>query len=135
MDKQTKLMSIFGGLLVVIFALTAFAVCSTNREGPGPADAFVAHLRALDEGRIADANALVDITCGQVRESDVAVAQADLASAGLTFESAFRVREVWTNQDGTRALLSLDVPQQLALPTGQGMALIDGDWLLYCGRD
>lgn len=135
MDKGMKLLAIIGSLMVFAFVMVAVAVCSIDSEGPGPVDAFTAHLQALDESRLDDANALVDITCGQIRRTDLEAAQNDLESAGLTFQTAFRISEVWTNERGTRAIIELDTPPQLPLPGVQGMALVEGQWMLYCGRD
>ena len=125
--------ALIGGIGVVILMLAVTVlVCSGASNAPGPAAAFEAHLLALDEGRIDDANALVDITCGKVTETDVNGARAGLEDVGYTFPTAFRVGEVWTNARGTEAILELETPPQLPLPGVQGMMKVDGEWLLSC---
>lgn len=135
MRKEHKILLIAAGLMAFVLLMIGLAIQQSGGSDPDPAEAFTTHLRALDEERYDDANALVDITCGRLEPDSVNVARADLEDAGFTFESAFLVREVWTNRDGSRAVITLDVPRTLPLPTSQGMALIDGEWLLYCGRD
>lgn len=125
----------------VLFLVVTFgvAVCMVTTLGGGtasdPRAAFEAHLLALDEGRLVGANALVDIACGRVTKADAEAAKAGLESAGLTFQTAFPVEEVWLNESGTEAILELAPPPGgLPLPGVQGMMLVEGEWLLSCGR-
>lgn len=122
----------FGLMIVALFALV-IGVCSIPDHKPGPAEAFEAHLAALDEGRLDDARALVDITCGKLEAGDVNAAKAALKQAGFTFQTAFRVSEVWLNSQKTEAILELDTPKRLPLPGIQGMMKVEGDWRLSCG--
>ncbi len=131
-DRQTRKLTILLGV-AMLTALAGIFYCVTSVPGSGPDDAFRAHLAALDEGRIDDANELVDITCGKVTVEDVDAAKSGLGSAGYTFQTAFQVGEVWLNERGTEAILELQTPANLPLPGVQGMMKVDGEWLLSCG--
>lgn len=113
--------------LSALFITTYFAV---GRKDDGPRQAFEAHLLALDEGRVDDANALVDSSCEHVAEEDVQEAGARLESAGLTFGEAFRVAEVWVNESGTEAIIELTSPE--GLPKVARLVKVDGEWLVSC---
>lgn len=134
MNPVKYLLACGGALMVLALGIVALAI---YHDGSDPhaaaAHSFAAHLRALDEGRVDDANALVDITCGKVDPVDVDAARAGLESAGYTFQTAFRVGEVWLNEGGTEAILELETPPNLPLPGVQGMMRVDGEWLLSCG--
>lgn len=104
---------------------------SSGRDSPQ--EVFEAHLQALDEGRLTDAQEFVDITCGQLNPSSIETAVRDLHAVGLTFQTAFPVKDVWTNQQETQAILELDVPPtRLPLPRTQLMMRVEGEWKLAC---
>lgn len=118
------------GLLLIILSSLIFGSSSAPT---GPAEVFEAHLLALDEGRLEDANALLDITCDKVDRSALNAVKADFRDTGLTFQTAFRVSEVWLNERKTEAILDLNTSPRLPLPSVQGMIKVDGKWRLSCG--
>ena len=118
-------------LAVISFVLAAITIA---RDDTGPREAFEAHLRALDEERWDDANALVDITCEDYDATDAAAAGASLEELGLEFQTAFPIEQVWTNEQNTEAILELaPTAPDLSLPTTALMVKVDGDWKVSCG--
>lgn len=128
-----KFLPILLGVIVAALVAIILAVTFMGGQEAGPREVFQAHLLALDDGRLDDANTLVDITCGRVTEADLRAVKADLDDAGLTFQTAFRVSDVWLNERKTEAIVELDTPPNLPLPGAQGMMKVDGAWRLSCG--
>ena len=120
-------------LVIALAGLGLIVGIISIRNDTGPRNAFQAHIRALDEGRVDDANALVDISCAPVTEGGVQAAREGLESKGLTFKTAFHVSQVWVDEQDTKAFLKLDPPPGLSLPTHAEMVKVDGDWKVSCG--
>ncbi|KKL92973.1 hypothetical protein LCGC14_1879320 [marine sediment metagenome] len=128
------LLGLVGLLVSVLGVLVVLALLLFFRGDPpvaGPREVFAAHIAALADGdwALSDSYAHDDCDFGDQALLD------DVLASGFDFEEKFEVDDVWINEDGTLAIMSLADVQivtedaERALPMLQ---LVDGRWLLIC---
>lgn len=134
MDRYIAiLMGVFLVMIFAAFIVFGMLVGSGAESHLGPQQVFEQHLLALDEERLDDALAYVDIAvCGTTAVDSTPQALVDLKRRGHTFSTAFTVEEVWILEDGSEALLGLRTPPNLGLPNVVRLTQVDGAWLLMC---
>lgn len=135
METRPILFVVIVAVLLSVITATLFTFLTRSEHQPGPRQVFEAHLLALDEGRIDDANAFVDVSCNKITPATRSAVLVNLEAQGLTFQTAFQVSNVWMNERKTEAVVELDMPLQLSLQGVQGMTKVDGEWRLSCGND
>jgi hypothetical protein len=118
-------------LAAVVLVVLVRATSPSPKQGPR--EVFAAHIAALAGGDwvLGDSYAHEDCDFGDQAFLD------DVLDSGFDFEREFEVDDVWMNEDGTLAIMSLvqaglvkeDEEESTALPM---LELIDGQWVLIC---
>lgn len=111
-------------VLVAAFGRESVAVDNSPRA------VFEAHLAALDAGEweLSDIYAKDECTINAQGGSGEALQK--VIDSGFSYRRSFQIEDVWINEDGTEAILELNVPSEL--PSVVVLDLVGEGWLIAC---